>query len=112
MRNNLQPNYGKISFPAFKISLGTLRVFQFSRQAAERFRLLHGFDATDMPAKMEAMDFDTVKTTFADLIWCGLSDNDRRVLSIEDARRLMTLSTMIGGLNQLMRTVAASGVQN
>jgi hypothetical protein len=107
-----QPNYGGVNFPAFAFPLDRPRAFQFSAQAAKRFHTLRGFDATDLPAKMEGMGFERVKEVFADLIWCGLSDNDRREISIEDARRLMSLSAMIGGLNKLLKAVGPSNAQN
>lgn len=107
-----QPNYGGISFPAFSIPLDKPRVFQFSAGAAERFRKLHGYEVTEFQARTEKADFETIKNTFADLVWCAIGDKDRSELSIEDVRRLMTLGAMIKGVSHLVATVDNPGARN
>ncbi|ATC65867.1 hypothetical protein CMV30_19005 [Nibricoccus aquaticus] len=112
MKNNFRPNYGRISFPAFSIPLDRPRVFQFSAQAAERFRALRNFDAADLAVKLNDLTATEAKEVFADLVWASLQDSDRRELSVRDVHRFLTIPSLLRAMNDLIKAVGTAGQNN
>lgn len=88
-------------FPMLHVDLDRPRVFQFSMQAAKRFRAIRGFEVSEITSRMGAAPGEAIGL-FADALWCGLPAVARAEITPELIREHLTLPKIMKLLRQLL----------
>lgn len=83
------------AFPKWTAFLDRPRSVQYSFAAIKRFRALRGLDIAEAVERLSGLPFEELRREFADLIWVGLDDGDRKELPRERIAQFLTIENML-----------------
>lgn len=83
------------SFPKWTAYLDRPRTVQYSFAAIKRFRSLRGIGIDEAVERLSGLPFADLQREFADLIWVGLDDRERKELPRERIAQFLTVGNLL-----------------